>query len=146
MKNKFRCTCPVTSALDILGDKWMLVIIKQMLILKKKTYKDFINSDEGIATNILTNKLKLLLEFKIILKIKLSHNKKSAYYYLTQKGLSLTPVIIELLIWGEENIRNIHPKMAMNDGLENLKLDKGQFIDSLKSNYTNFLKNEEVEF
>ena len=59
MDNKFRCNCPFTSALDILGDKWMLVIVKQMLIEGKETFKDFTESEEAIATNILSTKLKL---------------------------------------------------------------------------------------
>ena len=60
MEAKFRCVCPITSAIDILGDKWMLVIVKQMLTEDKKTFKDFTESDEAIATNILTSKLKCL--------------------------------------------------------------------------------------
>jgi DNA-binding HxlR family transcriptional regulator len=60
MPKDFRCNCPFTSALDVLGDKWMLVIVKQMLIEGKETFKDFTESDEAIATNILSAKLKLL--------------------------------------------------------------------------------------
>ncbi len=70
MKHKFRCDCPFTSALDILGDKWMLVIVKQMLIENKETFKDFTESEEAIATNILSTKLKLLEEVGIIIKTK----------------------------------------------------------------------------
>jgi DNA-binding HxlR family transcriptional regulator len=70
MEYKFRCDCPFTSALDVLGDKWMLVIVKQMLIEDKETFKDFTESDEAIATNILSNKLKQLEELGIILKTK----------------------------------------------------------------------------
>jgi DNA-binding HxlR family transcriptional regulator len=54
MDKDFRCNCPFTSALDVLGDKWMLVIVKQMLIEGKETFKDFTESDEAIATNILS--------------------------------------------------------------------------------------------
>ena len=64
MEFKFRCECPITTALDILGDKWILVIIKQMLIEDKKTFKDFIESDEAIATNFLTSKLILSTAIK----------------------------------------------------------------------------------
>jgi len=62
MEYKFRCDCPFTSAIDILGDKWMLVLVKQMLLEGKETFKDFVESDEAIATNILSAKLKLLEE------------------------------------------------------------------------------------
>jgi DNA-binding HxlR family transcriptional regulator len=60
MDVKFKCNCPFTSALDVVGDKWMLVIVKQMLIEGKETFKDFTESDEAIATNILSAKLKFL--------------------------------------------------------------------------------------
>ena len=72
MNNNFRCNCPITSALDIVGDKWTLVIIKQMLLEGKKTFKDFSESDEAIASNILSSRLKMLEEFKIITKEKLT--------------------------------------------------------------------------
>ena len=70
MNKKFRCNCPITSSLDILGDKWTLVIIKHMLIEGKQTFKDFLESDEAIATNILSSRLKMLEELKIITKDK----------------------------------------------------------------------------
>ena len=68
MELKFRCDCPFTSALDVLGDRWMLVIVKQMLINDKETFKDFTESEEAIATNILSVKLKLLEELGVIYK------------------------------------------------------------------------------
>ena len=86
MKHKFRCDCPFTSALDVLGDKWMLVIVKQMLIEDKETFKDFTESEEAIATNILSTKLKLLEELGIIIKTKRPNNKKTNLYLLTDKG------------------------------------------------------------
>jgi DNA-binding HxlR family transcriptional regulator len=68
MRQDFRCDCPFTSALDIVGDKWILVIIKQMLIEGKETFKDFTKADEAIATNILSAKLKFLEEVGLIIK------------------------------------------------------------------------------
>ena len=62
MAPNFRCNCVITSFLDVLGDRWMLVIIKQMLIEGKETFKDFVQSEEAIATNILSSKLKQLEE------------------------------------------------------------------------------------
>jgi DNA-binding HxlR family transcriptional regulator len=96
MRQDFRCNCPFTSALDVLGDKWMLVIVKQMLIEGKETFKDFTESDEAIATNILSAKLKLLEEVGIIIKTKPPDNKKTNLYLLTDKGLALTPILVEL--------------------------------------------------
>ena len=97
MKKQFRCSCPCTSALDIVGDKWTLVIIKQMILFHKRTFKDFSESDEAIATNILSTRLKMLMEYEIIRKEKLPDNKQKNIYILTQRGLNLTPVIINLM-------------------------------------------------
>ncbi|UAM97238.1 helix-turn-helix transcriptional regulator [Polaribacter litorisediminis] len=135
MEIKFRCNCPFTSALDILGDKWMLVIIKQMLIENKETFKDFTESDEGIATNILATKLKQLEEFVLITKSKLPTNKKSVYYHLTEKALELTPLIIELGIWSDKHLREVHPTMGNNESVEFLRNDKAGFGSMLIENY-----------
>ena len=101
----FRCDCPVTSALDVVGDKWTLVIIKLMLLEHKKTFKDFYESDESIAPNILSARLKTLLKTGFITKVNHPDNKKTFIYNLTEKGLSLTPVITELARWSHNNVR-----------------------------------------
>ena len=100
----FRCNCPVTSALDLLGDKWSLVIIKQMLLQECRTFKDFSESTEAIAPNILSARLKKLEKFKFIEKRKIPQNKKINIYLLMQKGLSLTPIIVELALWSDHNL------------------------------------------
>ena len=135
MNNKFRCNCPITSALDILGDRWTLVIIKQMLIEGKQTFKDFLESDAAIATNILSSRLKMLEEFKIITKDKLPNNMKTNIYRLTQKGIALTPVIVELGIWSDANIRDFHTKITEGEHMDALKSDKEAFVISLQENY-----------
>ena len=135
MEYKFRCECPITSALDILGDKWILVIIKLMLIQDKKTFKDFIESDEAIATNILSSKLKYLEEFGIITKTQLPDNKKTNLYLLTEKGLALTPIIVELAIWSDEYLRAFNKIMKESPEIEIMKSDKAAFIKMLKENY-----------
>ena len=127
MPHNFRCDCPFTSAIDILGDKWMLVIVKQILIDSKETFKDFIESDEGIATNILSMKLKLLEELEIISKSKLPNNKKTNIYSLTDKGLELAPILVELAFWSDNNLRLEHPSMLKGKGMELLKNDKEEF-------------------
>lgn len=135
MNNKFRCSCPITSALDIVGDKWTLVIIKQMLMEGKQTFKDFSESEEAIATNILSSRLKMLEEFKIITKDKLPNNKKTNIYRLTEKGIGLTPVIVELGIWSDANMRDFHPEIIEGEHLDALKSNKEAFVISLQENY-----------
>jgi DNA-binding HxlR family transcriptional regulator len=112
--NFFRCTCPVTSALDIVGDKWTLVVIKLMLLEQKKTFKEFSESDESIAPSILSNRLKKLEKIGFIVKQKLPDNQKTNHYILTEKGLSLTPVIIELALWSHHNIKPVENQDMAN--------------------------------
>ena len=135
MDYKFRCECPITSALDILGDKWILVLIKLMLIQDKKTFKDFTESDEAIATNILASKLKYMEELGIITKTQLPDNKKTNLYLLTEKGLALTPIIVELSIWSDENLREHNKIMKESTEIEIMKSDKAAFIKMKQENY-----------
>ena len=135
MEHKFRCDCPITSAIDIIGDKWSLVIIKQMLTENKKTFKDFIESEEAIATNILSSRLKMLEEFKIIIKRKLSENKKTNIYTLTEKGIALTPLIVELIIWSDNNLREFHSDLYAGEQIEMIRDNKEQFIKNIIENY-----------
>ena len=135
MLPEFRCDCPFTSALDILGDKWMLVIIKQMLIEGKETFKDFTESEEAIATNILSTKLKLLEELGIIVKTKRPNNKKTNLYLLTDTGLALTPILVELATWSDKYLRDIHPGIVNGEEMQLLRNDKAAFASRLEKKY-----------
>jgi DNA-binding HxlR family transcriptional regulator len=135
MLQDFRCNCPFTSALDILGDKWILVIIKQMLIEGKETFKDFTESEEAIATNILSAKLKLLEEAGIIIKTKPPDNKKTNLYLLTEKGLALTPILVELASWSDRHLRDHHPTIVNGPAMELLRDDKAAFASAFESKY-----------
>lgn len=135
MRQDFRCDCPFTSALDIVGDKWILVIIKQMLIEGKETFKDFTESDEAIATNILSAKLKFLEEVGLIIKTQRPDNKKTNLYLLTEKGLSLTPILVELATWSDRNLRDIHPTIANGEAMEFLRKDKTTFANEIEKKY-----------
>jgi len=135
MRLDFRCDCPFTSALDIVGDKWILVIIKQMLIEGKETFKDFTESDEAIATNILSAKLKFLEEVGLIIKTQRPDNKKTNLYLLTEKGLSLTPILVELATWSDRNLRDMHPTIVNGEAMEFLKKDKTAFANEIERKY-----------
>lgn len=106
-----------------------------MLIENKETFKDFTESDERIATNILSSKLKQLEEFGLITKSKLPTNKKSVYYHLTKKALDLTPLIIELGIWSDKHLRESHPTIVNNEGMDFLRNDKAGFESMLVESY-----------
>lgn len=135
MTQNFRCDCPITSALDVLGDKWMLVIVKQMLMEGKSTFKDFLESEEAIATNILSAKLKVLEHYGIVAKTKLPNNKKTNIYYLTERGQALTPVIAELATWSDVHMRQFNPTIREEEGIHLLRKDKSLFVEMLLKNY-----------
>ncbi len=135
VSNFFRSDCPITSAVDLLGDRWILVIVKQMLIEQKTTFKDFSECDEEIASNILTNKLNQLIEWNLVSKSRLKNNKKSIYYHLTDQGLSLAPIIIELALWGDANLRTDNPAMRKSKELKAMKANKEQFISGVIKAY-----------
>ncbi len=130
----FRSKCPVSSALDVMGDKWSLLIIRDMLFEHKKTFKDFSCSEEGIATNILYDRISKLEEFGIISKGKLPDNKKTNIYTLTEKGLELMPVLLELLLWGDKNVREFNNTMRENN-LVSYRNNKIATIEDLQQNY-----------
>ena len=138
MKNIFRCKCPITSALDILGDKWSLVVIKQMLFERKKTFKDFTESTESIATNILSKRLKMLEDFGIVEKHKLPTNKKTNIYSLTSRGLSLVPVIMELTFWSKQYVIEYNPNLNLDKKLDWAKANKEEAYKNITESYIEY--------
>jgi Predicted transcriptional regulators len=99
---KDRDFCPYSRTMNIFGDKWSLLIIRDMMFAGKNTYGDFLKSPEGIATNILASKLALLEENGIIEKSEHPDSKAKVLYTLTQKGLDMMPVMAEIYIWSEK--------------------------------------------
>lgn len=112
-----------------------MVIVKQMLIEGKETFKDFTESDESIATNILSAKLKLLEEWGLIIKTRRPNNKKTNLYLLTEKALALTPILVELAVWSDNNLRDIHPTIVNGESMEFLRKDKAAFTLEIERTY-----------
>ncbi len=135
MKKEFRSGCPISSTLDIVGDKWSLLIIRDMLVKHKKTFKEISNSDEKIAPSILSARLKLLESYKLIFKTKVPDNKKENIYLLTEKGIRLTPIIIEFSLWGNFNMREFNEI----DHIEGLNLDKILIMQTVQDSYNSML-------
>jgi DNA-binding HxlR family transcriptional regulator len=135
VKKEFRSSCPISSALDIVGDKWSLLIIRDMLIKHKKTFKEISNSDEKIAPSILSARLKLLESYKLIFKTKMPDNKKENIYLLTEKGIRLTPIITEFTLWGNSNMREFN----QIDIIDGLKAEKSVIIKTIQDNYKSLL-------
>ena len=91
--------CPITFGLDIFGDRWSLLIIREIMLRGKRTYSDFLGAEERIATNILIDRLKHLEIEGIVEKVRDPKNRRSFLYFLTQKGRDLAPIILEIVIW-----------------------------------------------
>ncbi len=99
-----RSNCPLTSALDIVGDKWSLLIIRD-IFLGKKTFTEFLKSPEKIATNILSNRLELLINNGLLNVTKLPNDQKTKIYYLTDAGIEMYPIIYEMMQWSKNNLK-----------------------------------------
>ncbi|KAA6438919.1 helix-turn-helix transcriptional regulator [Dyadobacter flavalbus] len=97
---KQRSTCPISTSLDVLGDKWTLLILRDMVFAGKSTYGQFLQSAEKMATNILADRLAVLESQGILTKAVAADKKSKFTYRLTEKGIDTIPIIIELVLWG----------------------------------------------
>ena len=123
-----RSTCPVTFALDMFGDKWSLLIVRDLLFRGRKTYGEFLDAGDGISTNILADRLKNLEMKEIIVKSTDSENRRKNIYKLTQKGLDLMPILLEMIRWSG----SYDPQTgASKEFLERLDNDKVGLIADL---------------
>ena len=95
-KRKLRSHCPVNFALEAIGDRWSLLILRDILFRGKRSYGDFLSSEEGFATNILASRLALLVKEGIL-------RKGHRAYELTEKGLDLIPLLFEMILWSAKH-------------------------------------------
>lgn len=127
--NKKRSDCPISCSLEIWGDKWSLLIIRDLMIKKECSYGDFLKSGEKIATNILASRLQSLQENGIILKKDHPDNKLKVLYRLTEKGIDLIPLIVEINLWSDKYLA-IPPERKKL--IDDIKKDKDEFIKKAK--------------
>lgn len=118
-KPKQRSGCPVSISLEALGDRWSLLIIRDMMVRAFRTFKQFQESHEKIATNILADRLRKLTAAGIITSEPEQSDGRKVNYRLTEKGIDLAPVVLDLLIWGTRHLETGAPnavveKMAAN--------------------------------
>lgn len=130
---KKRSDCPISSSLDVWGDKWSLLIVRDLLFSVQCTYGDFLKSEEKIATNILATRLQMLESNGIITKLNHPDSKAKVLYQLTKKGIDLLPIMIEIHLWADK-YSTIPPER--NAIITELRNDKEAFIKS----YTKQLK------
>jgi DNA-binding HxlR family transcriptional regulator len=101
-----RSVCPIACTLDILGDRWTLLVIRDMLFFEKQRFEEFLESSEGISTNILAQRLRQLEAAGLIEKHPYSSHPRRMNYVLTEKGRSLRPVLRSMIVWGLRNVPN----------------------------------------
>ena len=102
----FRSDCAISSALDIIGDKWSLLIIRDIVLHEKSTYKEFNIGQENISSSVLAGRLVKLEEMGVLVKLPHPTNKKVFEYYLTEMGADLIPVLTELVLWSGKHLQH----------------------------------------
>lgn len=127
-----RSHCPIAFALDIFGDKWTLLILRDIIFFGKRFYKDFANSDEAISTNILADRLQKLEEQGILLKRQDEDDKKRYIYVPTRKGLDLVPVMLEMSIWSSDYDGNT---AAPPELMARIKKDPRKYAREIVNNF-----------
>ena len=138
MKKRSPTNCPVVFSLDIFGDKWSLVILRDVLFSNKYHFREFLASEEKIASNILSARLKTLIDEGLLVKEEDPSNKSAATYKPTQKALDLLPALVELMRWGityNPNSDLTIPLMRqLIDNPESVRASVGQYGGSTRVN------------
>ena len=100
MRNEHRSRCPINLSLEVLGDRWSLLILRDMMFAGKRHFREFLHSEEGISSNILADRIRRLSEEEMITKAPDPTHKQKAIYSLTVKAIALLPVVVQIGAWG----------------------------------------------
>lgn len=130
---KIRSHCPVNFTLEHIGDKWSLLIIRDLMFKEKRHYNEFLESDERVSTSVLGDRLKMLEENGVITKGEDNVKKSRIKYSLTKKGIDLLPVLIEMIIWaGLYDVETEAGKSFLEQAIDN----RGSLIASIQGKLT----------
>src|ERR1700738_1070698 len=124
---KRRSGCPLTASVEMLGDRWSLLILRDMMLRGFRTYKEFMQSYEGIATNILADRLKKLIAHGIITTEQDPSDGRKLIYVLTAKGIDLAPVLTEMVLWAAR-----HEETENQALVRQMQNDKEQFLAAIR--------------
>lgn len=128
-KKELRSDCPINYALEFLGDKWTLLVIRDLVFEGKTFYKEFLQSKEGIATNILSDRLKRLETIGVVESQVYEKQRTQKVYSLTEKGKDLIPTLIELMIWSSKYKDGLLVSAVF---LKKLETNKEEIIDAIR--------------
>jgi DNA-binding HxlR family transcriptional regulator len=123
-----RSTCPINASLELLGDRWSLLIVRDLLFAGLQTYKDFLSGEEGIATNILADRLASLQASGLITSERDPEDGRKLVYRLTAKGFELAPALLELGRWAAKH----EPGVRRPELLRRWELDRDGFLEQLR--------------
>jgi DNA-binding HxlR family transcriptional regulator len=104
-----RSDCPLSVSLDMFGDRWSLLIIRDLMFKDRHEFRDFLGAEEGIATNVLSDRLRRLEGHGIVARAPHPFDARKVHYRLTKKGLDLAPVLIEMIIWAATHEKTAAP-------------------------------------
>jgi DNA-binding HxlR family transcriptional regulator len=125
-----RSVCPLNASVEMLGDRWSLLILRDMMIWGFKTYKEFLGSHEKIATNVLADRLRRLQDYGIIASKPDPSDGRKLIYVLTAKGIDLAPVLAEMVLWASR-----HEKTGNQQLIRQLKGNKERFIAHIRKSW-----------
>jgi DNA-binding HxlR family transcriptional regulator len=125
-----RSGCPLNASVEILGDRWSLLIIRDMMLRGFRTYKEFLESYEKIATNILADRLQKLIGHGIITAESNPSDGRKLIYSLTPKGIDLAPVLTEMVLWAAA-----HEDTGNQALVREMKRDKEKFISAIRQRW-----------
>ena len=125
-----RSGCPLNASVEMLGDRWSLLIIRDMMLLGYRTFKQFLNSHEHIASNILADRLKRLESFGIINSQPDSADGRKLIYSLTRKGQALAPVLTEMVLWAAA-----HEETGNQALVRLMRKDKEKFLAEIRKRF-----------
>ena len=110
-----RSACPLNATLEVLGDRWSLLIVRDLIFQGRTTYKDFLAGGEEIATNVLSDRLRRLEAEGVIEKGRDAADGRRLVYRLTAKGLALAPVLVEMIVWGAGHYQTAAPPAKIRE-------------------------------
>jgi DNA-binding HxlR family transcriptional regulator len=127
---KRRSGCPLNASVEMLGDRWSLLIIRDMMLRGFRSYKEFLECYEGIATNILADRLSKLQAYGIIVAERDPKDGRKVTYSLTAKGIDLAPVLTEMVLWAAA-----HEDTGNQALVRQMKADKAKFLAGVRQRW-----------
>ncbi|MEI8026592.1 MAG: helix-turn-helix domain-containing protein [Pseudomonadota bacterium] len=118
---EWRSVCPICSGLDVLGDKWTMLIIRDLIIHGPRTYSELLESPEHISTNILADRLELLVSLRLIKRVHPEKSARNNAFKLTESGAALRPVLEGLAVWASTHLKEFHNKIVSTAPKKNKK-------------------------